>query len=67
MFDREGVTSSSIYRPTRGEGDAEEQFERLKGGVTGKFVPDRGFGGAEGGAVSGGAARNAPVQFEKAK
>ncbi|KAL7512879.1 hypothetical protein ACHAXN_012677 [Cyclotella atomus] len=69
MFDREGVTSSSIYRPTRGEGgmDAEEQYESLKGGTTGKFVPDKGFGGAEGGAVKGGASRNAPVQFEKAK
>lgn len=69
MFDREGVTSSSIYRPTRGEEamDADEQYDRLKSGATGKFVPDKGFGGAEGGAVQGGASRNAPVQFEKAK
>ena len=69
MFDREGVTSSSIYRPTRGEEamDADEQYNRLKSGATGKFVPDKGFGGAEGGAVAGGASRNAPVQFEKAK
>lgn len=69
MFDREGVTSSSIYRPTRGEEamDADEQYNRLKSGATGKFVPDKGFGGAEGGAVQGGASRNAPVQFEKAK
>ncbi|KAL7483288.1 hypothetical protein ACHAW6_008937 [Cyclotella cf. meneghiniana] len=69
MFDREGVTSSSIYRPTRGEAamDADEQYDQLKRGATSKFVPDRGFGGAEGGAVQGGASRNAPVQFEKAK
>jgi SNW domain-containing protein 1 len=67
MFDREGVTSSSIYRPTRGEGalDAEEQYDKLKRGTTEKFVPSKGFGGAEG--VKGGAARSAPVQFEKAK
>ena len=69
MFEREGVTSSSIYRPTRGEEgmDADEQYDRLKSGATGRFVPDKGFGGAEGGAVKGGASRNAPVQFEKAK
>ena len=69
MFEREGVTSSSIYRPTRGEEamDADEQYNRLKSGATGKFVPDKGFGGAEGGAVKGGASRNAPVQFEKSK
>ncbi|EED95972.1 predicted protein [Thalassiosira pseudonana CCMP1335] len=68
MFDREGVTSSSIYRPTRdiGAEDADAQLEKLKRGATSKFVPDKGFGGAEGGgAVAGGAARNAPVQFEK--
>eukprot|EP01082_Thalassiosira_pseudonana_P000843 g1277.t1 g1277 contig10:1757171-1759087(+) len=68
MFDREGVTSSSIYRPTRDVGaeDADAQLEKLKRGATSKFVPDKGFGGAEGGgAVAGGAARNAPVQFEK--
>mmetsp|Transcript_27909 Transcript_27909/g.57988 ORF Transcript_27909/g.57988 Transcript_27909/m.57988 type:complete len:659 (-) Transcript_27909:40-2016(-) len=70
MFDREGVTSSSIYRPTREAGmeDADTQLERLKSGATSKFVPDKGFGGAEGnGAVAGGAARTAPVQFEKGK
>ena len=70
MFDREGVTSSSIYRPTRdvGSEDADAQLDRLKRGATNKFVPDKGFGGAEGekgGAVAGGAARTAPVQFEK--
>ncbi|KAL3782532.1 hypothetical protein HJC23_005206 [Cyclotella cryptica] len=69
MFDREGVTSSSIYRPTRGEAalDADEQYDQLKRGATSKFAPDKGFGGADGGAVQGGANRNAPVQFEKAK
>lgn len=72
MFDREGVTSSSIYRPTRdmNQEDADAQYDKLKRGATGKFVPDKGFGGAEGdrnggGAAAGGAARTAPVQFEK--
>jgi SNW domain-containing protein 1 len=72
MFDREGVTSSSIYRPTRDMNleDADAQYDKLKRGATGKFVPDKGFGGAEGdrnggGAAAGGAARTAPVQFEK--
>ena len=73
MFDREGVTSSSIYRPTRdlNTEDADAQYEKLKKGATGKFVPDKGFGGAEGdknggmGGAAGGAARTAPVQFEK--
>ena len=68
MFDREGVTSSSIYRPTRGEAamDADEQYNKLKSGVTSRFQPDRGFKGAEGGQGGAGGARNAPVQFEKA-
>ncbi len=67
MFDREGVTSSSIYRPTRGEGamDADEQYNKLKGGATARFQPDVGFTGAEGGTGGSGGARNAPVQFEK--
>ena len=67
MFDREGVTSSSIYRPTRDANmeDADAQYDKLKRGATSKFAPDKGFGGAEGGATAGGAARNAPVQFEK--
>lgn len=70
MFDREGVTSSSIYRPTRDATteDADAQYDKLKRGATGKFVPDKGFGSAEGdtsggGGVSvGGVARTAPVQ-----
>ncbi|KAL9181344.1 hypothetical protein ACHAXT_010149 [Thalassiosira profunda] len=70
MFDREGVASSSIYRPTRDANaeDADAQMDRLKRGATSKFVPDKGFGGAGGdnaGATAGGAARSAPVQFEK--
>lgn len=70
MFDRQGVTSSSIYRPTRGEGamDADEQYSQLKGGATARFQPDVGFKGADGGTTGGtggGNARNAPVQFEK--
>jgi len=68
MFDREGVTSSSIYRPTRGENamDADEQYSKLKSGATSRFQPDKGFKGAEGGgSTAGGSARNAPVQFEK--
>uniref|UniRef100_A0A7S1YTR3 SKI-interacting protein SKIP SNW domain-containing protein n=1 Tax=Ditylum brightwellii TaxID=49249 RepID=A0A7S1YTR3_9STRA len=68
MFDRESVTSSSIYRPTRGEAalDADEQYDKLKSGATSKFVPDQGFAGAEGGGSSGGGGRrSAPVQFER--
>ena len=69
MFDREGVTSSSIYRPTRGEGamDADEQYDKLKSGATSRFQPDQGFKGAEGGKSMGSnGPRSAPVQFEKA-
>jgi len=68
MFDREGVSSSSIYRPTRDANmeDADAQYDKLKKGATSKFAPDKGFGGADGGgATAGGASRNAPVQFEK--
>ena len=68
MFDREGVSSSSIYRPTRDVNleDADAQYDKLKRGATSKFVADKGFGGAEGEkGVAGGAARSAPVQFEK--
>ena len=68
MFDREGVASSSIYRPTRDANmeDADAQYDKLKRGSTSKFAPDKGFGGAEGGgATAGGASRSAPVQFEK--
>lgn len=68
MFDRDGVSSSSIYRPTRGEQsmDADAQYDQLKaGGITGKFKPDRAFGGADGGGASSAGPRNAPVQFEK--
>ena len=69
MFGREGgASSSSIYRPTRDANavDAHSQLERLKRGATNKFVPDKGFVGAEGGgAMAGGATRAAPVQFEK--
>lgn len=68
MFDRDGVTSSSIYRPTRGEAamDADAQYESLKKGATSKFQPDKGFSGAEGGGrSSSGGPRTAPVQFEK--
>jgi len=67
MFDRAGVTSSSIYRPTRGEGamDADEMYDKLKSGTTSKFQPDKGFAGAEGGSGVSGGPRSAPVQFEK--
>ena len=68
LFDRQGVTSSSIYRPTRGETEynADEQYDKLVEGATSKFQPDKGFAGAEGGGrhVSAGP-RTAPVQFEK--
>ena len=76
MFDREGMTSLSIYQPTQDAAieDANAQYDKLKMGATGKFVPDKGFGGAEGdknsksggGRVSaGGMSRTAPVQFKK--
>mmetsp|Transcript_33354 Transcript_33354/g.73135 ORF Transcript_33354/g.73135 Transcript_33354/m.73135 type:complete len:660 (+) Transcript_33354:91-2070(+) len=72
MFGRDGggVSSSSIYRPTRGEGmqgDADEQYGALKAGATAKFQPDRAFNGADGGGGSSGGAgpRTAPVQFER--
>ena len=69
MFDRDGASSSSIYRPTRGEQalDADAPYDQLKsGGITGKFKPDQAFGGADGGGAAGSAGpRNAPVQFEK--
>ena len=67
MFEREGVTSSSIYRPTRGEAavDADEQYAKLKESATSRFQPDKGFNGAEGGGGAVGGPRNAPVQFEK--
>jgi SNW domain-containing protein 1 len=63
MFDRDGVSSASIYRPTRGESEynADEQYDKLLQGGTSKFQPDKGFVGAG----SGGGPRSAPVQFEK--
>ena len=63
LFDREGVSSSSIYRPTRGETEhtADEQYDTLLQGATNKFQPNKGFAGAG----SGGGSRSAPVQFEK--
>ena len=72
MFDRaSGVTSSSIYRPSRGDNamDADQQFDKLKTGVTSRFQPDQGFKGAEGGGdgMNSNGPRNAPVQFEKGK
>ena len=69
MFDK--VSSSSIYRPSRGEAmmDGDDQYDKLTsgGGITSKFQPDKGFKGAGGGgdSVRGGTSRNAPVQFEK--
>lgn len=65
LFDRQGVTSSSIYRPTRGETEynADEQYDKLMEGATSKFQPDKGFSGAHGGGAAG--PRTAPVQFEK--
>jgi len=67
LFDRQGVTSSSIYRPTRGETEynADEQYDKLKEGATSKFQPDKGFAGAEGGMEAQAGPRTAPVQFEK--
>jgi SNW domain-containing protein 1 len=68
LFEK-GAASQSIYRPTRGETEynADEQYDKLKSGVTSKFQPDKGFGGAEGGMEHQAGPRTAPVQFEKAQ
>ena len=60
-----GVSSSSIYRPTRDATakDVDEQIDSLKKDAVNKFKPDKGFEGGE--AMPGGSARSAPVQFEK--
>ncbi|KAL7576275.1 hypothetical protein ACA910_018100 [Epithemia clementina (nom. ined.)] len=70
MFNRQhasGASSSSIYRPTRGETEytADEQYDKLVDGATTKFVPHKGFSGAEGGMDVTAGPRTAPVQFEK--
>jgi SNW domain-containing protein 1 len=67
LFDRQGVSSSSIYRPTRGETEynADESYDKLVKGGTSKFQPAKGFAGAEGGADIQAGPRSAPVQFEK--
>eukprot|EP00536_Pseudo-nitzschia_multiseries_P003363 jgi/Psemu1/185710/e_gw1.51.110.1 len=69
LFDRQGVTSASIYRPTRGETEhnADESYDKLVKGATSKFQPAKGFAGAEGGADIQAGPRTAPVQFEKSK
>jgi SNW domain-containing protein 1 len=70
LFDRQsGVTSSSIYRPTRGETEynADESYDKLVKGATSKFQPAKGFAGAEGGSDIQAGPRTAPVQFEKSK
>lgn len=67
LFDRQGVTSASIYRPTRGETEhnADETYDKLVKGATSKFQPAKGFAGAEGGGDIQAGPRTAPVQFEK--
>lgn len=69
LFDRQGVSSASIYRPTRGETEhnADESYNKLMEGATSKFQPTKGFAGAEGGADVQAGPRSAPVQFEKSK
>ena len=69
LFDRQGVTSASIYRPTRGETEhnADESYDKLVKGATSKFQPAKGFAGAEGGGDRQAGPRTAPVQFEKEK
>jgi hypothetical protein len=59
------VTSSSIYRPTRGETEHNpgESYDKLVKGATSKFQPAKGFAGV-GGAIQAGP-RSAPAQFEK--
>ena len=67
LFNRQGASSASIYRPTRGKSEynADEQYDKLKAGATTKFAPDKGFAGAEGGMDVTAGPRTAPVQFEK--
>jgi SNW domain-containing protein 1 len=68
LFNRQGVSSSSIYCPTRREMEynTDQQYDTFVKGATSKFQPDKGFAGAEdGGHPSSGAARTAPVQFKK--
>ena len=69
LFDRQGVSSASIYRPTRGETEhnADESYDKLVKGATSKFQPSKGFAGAEGGADISAGPRSALVQFEKGK
>ena len=69
LFDRQGVSSASIYRPTRGETEynADESYDKLVKGATSKFQPAKGFAGAEGGGELMAGPRTAPVQFEKSK
>eukprot|EP00980_Cylindrotheca_fusiformis_P002136 scaffold481_cov208-Cylindrotheca_fusiformis.AAC.2 len=70
LFDRQGgVSSASIYRPTRGETEhnADESYDKLVKGGTSKFQPAKGFAGAEGGTDIRAGPRSAPVQFEKDK
>jgi len=69
LFDRQGVTSASIYRPTRGETEhnADQAYDKLVLGATSKFQPAKGFAGAEGGGNIQAGPRTAPVQFEKGK
>jgi SNW domain-containing protein 1 len=69
LFDRQGVTSASIYKPTRGETEynADESYDKLVKGGTSKFQPAKGFAGAEGGADISAGPRSNPVQFEKSK
>lgn len=69
LFESGGVSSASIYRPTRGETEhnADESYDKLVKGATSKFQPSKGFAGAEGGGDIQAGPRNAPVQFEKSK
>ena len=69
LFDRQGVSSASIYRPSRGETEynADESYDKLVDGATSKFQPAKGFSGAEGGGELRAGPRTAPVQFEKGK
>jgi SNW domain-containing protein 1 len=67
MFDR--GSGGGVYRP-RGDdsdvyGDVDAQLAKLSD--TGRFAPDKGFAGTEGGAPKGGMKRTEPVQFERPK
>ena len=64
LFERQDG-SASIYRPSRGEGEVnqDEEYVKLKEGGGKRFMPDKGFKGTDTGGQR--VQRDGPVQFEK--